>query len=295
MEYSIKDKIRVRGKKLFLINRLGGKCAICGKSFNVYDFHHIDSSDKDFEIGSKDFRISKLIKESSKCLLLCKNCHREIHNKYDCNNLTSKQKIKQQMLAVIGLFSCSKCAYNLNLAALDFHHLNPATKKFNLSDAVISRLGLISKHALTNSVKAELLKCTVLCAQCHSEFHYDSKFDTIYNNEILNISKNIREIQPKIDRLLVKEMYESGMLQINIAHKLKASKGTISDILKNLGLTTATPQKIKEKIIVNRRKFDPSIIEATELKSKFSYREIGKLYEVSHIAVYNRFKKMNIN
>lgn len=295
MEYSIKDKIRVRGKKLFLINRLGGKCAICGKSFNVYDFHHIDNSDKDFEIGSKDFRISKLIKESSKCLLLCKNCHREIHNEYDCNNLTSKQKIKQQMLDFIGLFSCSKCGYNSNIAALDFHHLNPATKKFNLSDAVISRLGLISKYELTNSVKAELLKCTVLCAQCHSEFHYDNKFDAIYNNEILNMSKNIREIQPKIDRLLVKQMYESGMLQINIAHKLKASKGTISDILKNLGLTTATPQKIKEKNIVNRRKFDPSIIEATELKSKFSYREIGKLYGVSHIAVYNRFKKMNIN
>lgn len=42
----------------------------------------------------------------------------------------------------------------------------------------------------------------------------------------------------------------------------------------------------------NKRKFDPSIEEAIELKSKLSYRAIGLLYGVSQVAVYNRFVKM---
>lgn len=43
-----------------------------------------------------------------------------------------------------------------------------------------------------------------------------------------------------------------------------------------------------------RRKFDPSIEEAIELKKTMSCREIGALFGISHVAVYNRLIKMGV-
>lgn len=59
----------------------GGKCQKCG--YNTYqgalEFHHIDPTKKDFTIGDRDFKLKECIEESKKCVLLCANCHREIH------------------------------------------------------------------------------------------------------------------------------------------------------------------------------------------------------------------------
>lgn len=69
-------------KKLFAINYLGGKCIDCKQSFhpNVYDFHHLDPSKKEFAwIKLRTKSIDKLIKELDKCVLLCANCHRMRH------------------------------------------------------------------------------------------------------------------------------------------------------------------------------------------------------------------------
>lgn len=59
----------------------GGKCERCGydKYLGALEFHHTDPSEKDFTIGNRDFRLKDCIEESKKCVLLCANCHREIH------------------------------------------------------------------------------------------------------------------------------------------------------------------------------------------------------------------------
>jgi len=61
----------------------GGKCLICGynKCIDALDFHHIDPSKKEFGFGKKSYSTSmdKLKKEADKCVLVCANCHREIH------------------------------------------------------------------------------------------------------------------------------------------------------------------------------------------------------------------------
>ncbi len=57
-------------------------CIICGESQPVcIDFHHVDPSSKDFTIGKHRSR-SKLwlLNEISKCVCLCANCHRKVHN-----------------------------------------------------------------------------------------------------------------------------------------------------------------------------------------------------------------------
>lgn len=59
----------------------GGKCERCGynKYLGALDFHHKDPSKKDFTVGDRDFRLKDCIEETKKCILICSNCHREIH------------------------------------------------------------------------------------------------------------------------------------------------------------------------------------------------------------------------
>lgn len=60
-----------------------GKCQICGynKSNSALHFHHLDASKKDFIISSKHcIKMNDKIKEElDKCILVCANCHSEIH------------------------------------------------------------------------------------------------------------------------------------------------------------------------------------------------------------------------
>lgn len=62
----------------------GGKCQICGydKCDSALEFHHLDPSQKDFGIGAKGYTRawSKVKEELDKCILVCSNCHREIHS-----------------------------------------------------------------------------------------------------------------------------------------------------------------------------------------------------------------------
>lgn len=65
-----------------LIEYKGGKCERCGynKSMRALEFHHLDPSEKDFGISKQINRnIDDLKKEVDKCILLCSNCHAEIH------------------------------------------------------------------------------------------------------------------------------------------------------------------------------------------------------------------------
>ena len=59
----------------------GGKCARCGydKCIQALDFHHKDSNQKDFGISDDKMRLSEAVQEVKKCILICSNCHRELH------------------------------------------------------------------------------------------------------------------------------------------------------------------------------------------------------------------------
>jgi hypothetical protein len=70
-------------KKQRAVDYLGGVCNDCGGKFplSVYDFHHLDPTEKEHNLGNilrrKNF--SEIEKELSKCVLLCANCHRIRH------------------------------------------------------------------------------------------------------------------------------------------------------------------------------------------------------------------------
>lgn len=73
------------------------KCEKCG--FDKYkcalDFHHIDSTQKEFNISTGGRRSLKRLKnEIEKCIVLCSNCHRIFHYLEKRNKITIFDFIK---------------------------------------------------------------------------------------------------------------------------------------------------------------------------------------------------------
>lgn len=65
----------------------GGKCSICGydRCLRALAFHHSDPQQKDFSIShTRTICFTKaLAAELDKCILVCHNCHDEIHDALD--------------------------------------------------------------------------------------------------------------------------------------------------------------------------------------------------------------------
>lgn len=61
----------------------GGRCCICGykKFIGALEFHHLNPKEKDFSISLKGYTKGwgTVKAELDKCILVCANCHREIH------------------------------------------------------------------------------------------------------------------------------------------------------------------------------------------------------------------------
>jgi hypothetical protein len=81
---SLQTLERQRRLKQELVDYKGGACTKCGynKYIGALEFHHLDPTKKDFTIAHRrhtNFN-DEIRKELDKCILVCSNCHREIHN-----------------------------------------------------------------------------------------------------------------------------------------------------------------------------------------------------------------------
>ena len=68
-----------------MLNAFGGGCGICGydKCNDSLEFHHLDPTEKEFTFAKIRSNIrgwDKIVIELRKCVLLCSNCHKEIHS-----------------------------------------------------------------------------------------------------------------------------------------------------------------------------------------------------------------------
>jgi transposase len=70
-----------------------------------------------------------------------------------------RRKVKRMLVEEAG-GACTVCGYDRCIAALEFHHVEPAGKQFGLS--------VRSARSIASS-RAEAEKCVLLCANCHSE------------------------------------------------------------------------------------------------------------------------------
>jgi hypothetical protein len=70
-------------KREYVIRDKEDGCSICGeKRHYCLDYHHVDRSTKDKAVSKllvEGSGLQKLIEEIEKCILLCANCHRELH------------------------------------------------------------------------------------------------------------------------------------------------------------------------------------------------------------------------
>jgi len=73
---------------------------------------------------------------------------------------TRRRNLQETAVAYLGN-KCQICGYGTCIEALDFHHVDPQEKDFNISDRITS----------FEAIKPELDKCELLCCRCHREVH----------------------------------------------------------------------------------------------------------------------------
>lgn len=110
-------------RKRDLISLYGGKCSLCGynKSIKALEFHHIKPQDKKYALGTGNcHKLQDDLTEAKKCLLVCANCHREIHDGfYNDVNLFDYQKIDNQIeiekLSISKDLFCKDCGVQITI------------------------------------------------------------------------------------------------------------------------------------------------------------------------------------
>ena len=109
-----------RNRKANLLQICGNKCCLCGydKIATALEFHHINPALKEYGIASNGtcHNIHKDIAEIKKCVLVCANCHREIHEGlYTQEELYTKQFFNEEIIKSLTTYKkdillyCSKC------------------------------------------------------------------------------------------------------------------------------------------------------------------------------------------
>ncbi len=83
----------------------------------------------------------------------CRRCNSEAVTRF-------RRSVKRRLVDEAG-GCCVICGYSRSMVALQFHHVDPSTKRFNLGMKGISRS--------LETVRAEAAKCVLLCANCHAE------------------------------------------------------------------------------------------------------------------------------
>jgi hypothetical protein len=76
-----------------------------------------------------------------------------------------RRKVRKQWFReeIMSNLSCKECG-EPDPVCLDFHHIDPSTKK-----ETVSRL--LCNHRSKEAILAEIAKCVVFCANCHRKHH----------------------------------------------------------------------------------------------------------------------------
>lgn len=132
-----------------LVEYKGGKCEICGydKCISALEFHHTDATKKDFSISETTFSKSMdiLKKEVDKCILVCANCHREIHEKEREELLNNMENYKKD--CDLRKRAINKINENEFLGLLEKgYSLKKLSEYYNVSISTIKRYKQILKE-----------------------------------------------------------------------------------------------------------------------------------------------------
>ena len=243
-----------------IVDYMGGCCVICGYNKSNYSLecHHEDPTQKEHKIAQlKRKKWEIILKEIEKCVLVCSNCHRDIHFEEEISdNCYNRHTWKYRKL--LHNFNKNKCFIcdNNNINNVAYHHIDPSTKLFNISDGIAKGKSI---EELTNECK----KCVLLCQNCHREYH--SKM----------FHQNINFISTFNDELYLKYLLEE--------EKKKEPK----NICEQCGTKTYNTKYCSNECsqISSRKVNRPSKEELSILIQNNTYNNIGKMFNVSGNAV----------
>jgi len=119
-------------------------------------YHTCPACQKNLELNADNFFRDKSRPNGFKNK--CKECDRKSSS---VNRKVLNREGKEYFVGVFGN-KCKCCGGSFDSACYDFHHRNPAEKKFKLSD---------SKYVLNEETLKEAAKCDLLCKNCHASLH----------------------------------------------------------------------------------------------------------------------------
>lgn len=85
----------------------------------------------------------------------------EYHKKHRDKRIKSDEQYRQMKMEL--KTPCKKCG-DTRLYVIDFHHIDPKEKSFNINRKTSKKDFSI--------IEEEVKKCVCLCRNCHMEFHY---------------------------------------------------------------------------------------------------------------------------
>lgn len=140
---------------------------------------------------------------------------------------------------------CAKCGHS-NPCSLEFHHHDDNKEAGYHSLA----------HHSWATIKKEILKCTLLCSNCHSDLHFSESFNK-HKEEIYEKMNDLKDnCSNRVDHGEIIMLNKQGISQSQIAKKLKCGLSTVCEVLKSNGIHTH----------LKRRKIDvPKVLELRKL------------------------------
>ncbi len=114
-------------------------------------------------------------------MTICRLCGRKFKDYQDkhrtrcgaCNTKIRRYRAKQAAITMMG-GKCQLCGWIGHQAAFQFHHIDTKKKDFILGNAA---------NKSWDSIKSELKKCILLCANCHAIQH-STKNDAAFIKEV---------------------------------------------------------------------------------------------------------------
>lgn len=162
-----KPDIKKRLKNWIIDIKTNLTCFDCKLPYQHYqiEFDHIDPNLKIAGIAymiNQRYTKSKIIEEINKCEPVCVNCHRmRTFNRY--NRHHNKLRSNETFIRELKTNPCVDCHKIYHWCVMDFDHLIN-NKQYNISQL---------KSYSTSSIIKEVIKCELVCANCHRQRTYD--------------------------------------------------------------------------------------------------------------------------
>jgi len=127
----------------------------------------LNNPEKVKESRKKNYK-KNYVKKPKKTSEEIKARRKETRRKYE---KSVSEKNKKWLAELKSTLKCVLCGFDKHPEALDFHHKNPADKKFEVGRGITRKT--------LKQVQEEIAKCEVVCANCHRALHAEERLNSM--------------------------------------------------------------------------------------------------------------------